>query len=209
MARTNEKTGTLASYAYRVPHTTRAALSYQKTEKNKNDRSAVSDYQSALAAAEARYLAEAEALAQEKNAAMRRAAVNRTLLGRYLDTQKASEGMRGLGVSESARIEANNALRREEGEAMREYAEGERSVRGELAKAQTELTKYYGESNRKSQDDYFKRMLEKMKNESFSGIGELNDMLALAKDFLRPEQYAQLVTQVEYYKRHPVYSEWE
>ncbi len=194
----------------RPPNVARTDGVTKKKEK-KDEReaiSALSQYDAALAAAEERYRAQREALAAQRSADLRRASVNRTLLNKYLPAQNEAAGLSGLGVSESARIEANNAALRAAGEIESSYAADERALRADHSRTKEELIKHYGEAMRADQDDYLKQVLEQIKGEKFNTVKELDEMLSKAKSYLRPEQYAHLESMVKYYMGHSEYGRW-
>ena len=180
----------------------------EETEKSSLDGiGALTDYRAAIRAAEAEYDARREALERERTAERRRAAVNRELLRKYLPVENERNGLASLGVSESARIEAENQYRRELSEAERGYREDANELEAERTDKLVSLRKVYGESAREDQDALYESTLEDLRRERFSSLEDLERILSTVKPHLRAEQLANLENIVAYYRNKPEYFE--
>ena len=206
-------TGTLKD-KYGIPRAAKtpdvASASGKKKTKTKTSeeqaRGILSQYSEILSASDEHYDAELARLGRERESAARRAAVNETLREKYLPATKAGQGLEGLGVSETARIDARNAYLRTQGKIEDAYLSGVEKLRSARAENRDSLMKYYGELLRADQDKLYESTLERIEKERFSGYGQLEDMLAEVEKYLRPEQLAHIKNVASYYLTHPGYA---
>jgi len=199
----------VARYDAKTPDTARAAGNTGTKAKKKNEeemRGILSQYSEILSASDAHYDAEMERLGREKESALRRAAVNEVLREKYLPTTKKGQGLDGLGVSETARIDERNTYQRTLGRIEDAYIKGAGEVSSKRAASRDSLMKYYGELLRADQDKLYEGNLDRIEKERFTSQGELEKMLAEVSGYLRPEQLAHLKNVASYYLTHPAYA---
>ena len=177
-----------------------------KKQSEKQMRGILSQYSEILSASDAHYDAELARLEREKENATRREAVNETLRKKYFSTTKEGQGLEGLGVGETAKIDARNAYMRKLGDIENAYLSGAEKISSERAKSRDSLMKYYGELLRADQDELYEKTLERVQREYFTSTGQLEEMLSEVADYLRPEQLAHIKNVARYYLTHPAYA---
>ncbi|MBE6588817.1 MAG: hypothetical protein E7643_01440 [Ruminococcaceae bacterium] len=178
-------------------------------------------YRTANEAAKAEHRAASKLLSQQTEEKLRRAAVNYELLKKYLPIENEQAGLSGLGVSESADIEARNGYARRVGEIESEKKKSQSELDRAYRAEQTALAEAYMEekaeeasfareeeraekaNKRASQDSVYEGALKALTEEKFTTFSELDELLATVKPNVRDEQYAQLLYYVNYYKKHP------
>lgn len=197
-----------------------ASLGTGKTKKKKDSENLLDYYKTKGAAAEESYRSASNALSKSTEEKLRRAAVSYDLLKKYLPIENERAGLTGLGVSESAGIEARNGYARRVGEIESAHAEEKAALDATYQKEKSALAEHYAKSKsesealavekekqvRDAQDQTYRDMLELMRNEEFGSVRDLEDLLAEIKPHVRREQYATLAHYVRYYKNNSDFS---
>lgn len=194
-----------------------SVFSSQNKKKKKEVTDLLGYYKAANEEAEENYKKAGEALSKNTEEKLRRAAVNYELLKKYLPIENERAGLSGLGVSESAGIEARNGYARRVGEIESTHDEKQAKLDAAYQNEKTELAERYAKSQtlaleeeksvRAVQDSAYQSALDIIKNEEFNSFEELDGLLAKVKPHVRDEQYETLSYYVEYYKRHPDFAE--
>ena len=138
---------------------------------------------------------EQAALREERDRALRRAALNRVLLEKYLPQAGAGT------TTESDRIEADNDYRREQGRIEEDYQKEVRAAKEREAKTRETLEKYYAEQARKDQDTLYRDTVESIRAYEFADAEALDQILSSLSPYLRKEQKEYLERLSAYYRR--------
>ena len=135
------------------------------------------------------YRAQQAQLDTAKKNAQQSAAVSYDLLKKYLPLQNQMNGLSGLGVSDSALIEANNNYVAQQGQIAQTHAADSAAL----------LENYRAEQTA-SQDTAYNEAYAVISNGMYHTFEELDNYLAEVKDDVSPEQYARLEHLANYAK---------
>ena len=218
----------MTGYAVKVPQKNKkpnvavspGSADTKGTKKKKNFTDPLNYYKEKSQAAEENYRSASDALSKSTEEKLRRAAVNYDLLKKYLPIENERAGLSGLGVSESAGIEARNGYARRVGEIENAHAEEKAALDATYQKEKSALAEHYSKSKgesealavekekqvRDAQDQVYRDMLDLMRNEEFGSARDLEDLLVEIKPHVRQEQYATLAHYVRYYKNNSDFS---
>ncbi len=188
---------------------------FRKT-KEEDTSEALARYKRLTQEAQEEYKKAGESLQKATDERLRRAAVDYELLKKYLPLQNEQAGLTGLGVSESASIEARNGYLGRVGTIESEGAEAKAELDRAYREEKKALDKEYKEERQKeqeairknlkeSQDFAYESAMEMLKEERFSEFEELDLLLEQMKPRVRSDQYEQILNYVNYYKSHPDY----
>ncbi len=136
------------------------------------------------------YRAQQAQLDTAKKNAQQSAAVSYELLKKYLPIQNQMNGLSGLGISESALIEANNKYATQQGQIAQTHA----------ADSATLLENYRAEKTAE-QDSVYNEAYAMITNGTYHTFEELDNYLAGVKDQVSDEQWAQLEYLSNYAKK--------
>ena len=217
-----------SKYSVRIPKTSkkpntasasalRGTTSAETEKKEEKDYNPLDYYKTARSESEKEYKRAGESLSRDTEERLRRATVGYELLKKYLPIENEQAGLSGLGVSESAGIEARNGYARRVGEIESAHDEKKAALDASYQKERASLAEHYAEGQaeadalaferekhtRAAQDSAYESALDILKSEKINSEKDLDRLLASVKPHVRDEQYSMLEYYVAYYKNNP------
>lgn len=129
------------------------------------------------------YRAQQEQLNTAKRNAQQNASVSYELLKKYLPIQNQMNGLSGLGVSESAAIDASNRYVSQLGQIEQQHAANS-----------AELLENYRTEQAAAQNEAYDEAYARIANGTYHTFDELDRYVKSVEDKVSPEQYAQLTS---------------